>query len=87
MRLFRRRTKQPQFDWLVGESGQTYIDQGRFRLTIVAVDDQWQYQVSDSKGELAPTGSELFASREETINAAQRELEENPGTLHAAPDY
>jgi hypothetical protein len=87
MRLFKTRTNQRHPAWQRDHSGQAYANHGRFRLTVKRANESWFYCVSDMNGELPPVDSSPFLTEQDTIHAAQAELDESASELPQSPDY
>lgn len=86
MRLFKRRTSHHGL-WRRDNAGRAFASHGRFRLTINGADERWFYRVTDMRGELPAVDSSPFPSEQETLRAAQAELEENADQLPAPAEY
>jgi len=87
MRLFRTRTTHRHSIWKRDTTGRAYASHGRFRLTINGANENWFYRVSDMNGELPSVDSNPFTSEDETMQAAQAELEDTAAELPLPPEY
>ncbi len=87
MRLFRKKMSYARGRWQRDDTGQAYASHGRFRLTIKQANERWFYRVSDLNGELPPVDSRPFPSEEETLHAAQSELDDRAGEPEMRPEY
>jgi hypothetical protein len=56
-------------------------------LTINGANENWFYRVSDMNGELPSVDSNPFTSEDETMKAAQAELEDTAAELPLPPEY
>ncbi len=86
MRLFKRSTGGHSL-WQRDSAGRAFASHGRFRLTINGADERWFYRVTDMRGELPAVDSSPFLSEQETLRAAQAELEDNAGQLPEPAEY
>jgi hypothetical protein len=87
MRLFKTRTDHRYTAWKRDGAGQAYASHGRFRLTIKRGNERWFYSVSDMDGAVPPVDSTTFLTEQETLDAAQAELEQGVRELPLHPRY